>query len=243
MKKNIFVLLIAIAFSTSISAQWSSLEKIKGNGNEITKTVTTTPYEKIQVSGFFNVVIVTGQEGNITLKGDENLLNNIDIEVLNETLQIGVKKGKYLVTKGRKEILITVPFQTINEVSLSGSGAISTKNPIRCSEFRTMLSGSGTIELLVEAKDITSKVSGSGDIVLKGKSENFNCEITGSGDITTTELESLNVEASITGSGNCKVFCTDFLQARITGSGDLEYKGNPKKKDTKVTGSGSISKA
>lgn len=32
------------------------------------------------------------------------------------------------------------------------------------------------------------------------------------------------------------------LEARVTGSGDIEYYGNPIKKDTKVTGSGDISK-
>ena len=32
------------------------------------------------------------------------------------------------------------------------------------------------------------------------------------------------------------------LEARVTGSGDIEYYGNPIKQDTKVTGSGDISK-
>lgn len=32
------------------------------------------------------------------------------------------------------------------------------------------------------------------------------------------------------------------LEARVTGSGDIEYYGNPIKKDTKVTGSGDIYK-
>jgi hypothetical protein len=36
------------------------------------------------------------------------------------------------------------------------------------------------------------------------------------------------------------VVSTKSLKARVTGSGDIDYKGNPEKKDTKVTGSGDI---
>jgi hypothetical protein len=37
------------------------------------------------------------------------------------------------------------------------------------------------------------------------------------------------------------VFCTENLKARVAGSGDINYKGNPKTKDTKTAGSGDIS--
>ena len=93
-----------------------------------------------------------------------------------------------------------------------------------------------------KAKEVSSKVTGSGDLVIKGKADSLDCEVTGSGDLDAFGLESANVNSAVTGSGNCKVYCTDFLMARVTGSGDIDYKGDPKKKDTKVHGSGSISK-
>ena len=136
-----------------------------------------------------------------------------------------------------------MPFETLNEVSLAGSGDVITKSKITTNQFSTTLSGSGDINLQIDATNITAKLSGSGNINLKGKSENFNCTVLGSGDINATELVSTNVDSTITGSGDCKVFCSEFLQARVNGSGDIDYSGNPKKKDTKVTGSGSISKA
>ena len=45
----------------------------------------------------------------------------------------------------------------------------------------------------------------------------------------------------ITGSGSANVVCNGDLLARITGSGDLNYTGKPTHKDTKITGSGSVS--
>ncbi|HQV37276.1 MAG TPA: DUF2807 domain-containing protein, partial [Flavobacterium sp.] len=62
----------------------------------------------------------------------------------------------------------------------------------------------------------------------------------GSGDIKAFELVSENAKVNVSGSGDIKVNCTEFIEARVAGSGDIEYKGNPKKVDTKVAGSGTI---
>lgn len=239
MNKLITMLTLTIFVAVTASAQ----EKIKGNGTVITKNITTASYDKVQVSGFFDVDLIAGEEGKITLEGEENLLDFVAIEVIGNELKIGTQRDKRISTSKGKKIQITVPFQTLNEVSLAGSGDVTTKNTITSRQFTTILSGSGDLHLDVEANDVTAKLTGSGDIVLKGKSENFNCNVVGSGDITAVDLVSANVDSTITGSGDCKVFCSEFLQARVNGSGDIDYSGDPKRKDTKVTGSGSISKA
>jgi Putative auto-transporter adhesin, head GIN domain len=243
MKKTITLILVIALITTLANAQDGNSEKIKGNGNIVSKIITTEGYEKIKVSGFFDVELIAGEEGQITIKGEENLLDFIEIKVTGNELKIGTEKGKRLSTSKGNSVFITVPFKTLNEVSLAGSGDINTKNKITANQFTTSLSGSGDIKLELEATDVTAKLTGSGDIVLKGKSENFHCQIVGSGDLTASELVSSNVDSTITGSGDCKVYCSDFLEARVTGSGDLNYLGDPKKKETKVTGSGSISKA
>ena len=242
MKKSIAMLFGVLSIATAANAQFSS-EKIKGNGNVIKKNVTTPDYEKVVVSGFFDVDLVAGKEGKIAVEGEENLLQHLKIEVADNVLTIGTQKGKRISPSFGKKITITVPFESLNEVSLSGSGDVNSKSTIKSPEFRTTLSGSGDIQLSIDAQKTTAKVTGSGNMKLNGKSGDFSCDLTGSGDLDAFNLKSGNVDSSLTGSGNCKVYCTGFLQARITGSGDIDYKGDPKKKDTKVHGSGSISKA
>jgi len=238
MQKSIALLFGALIITTVAVAQ----DKIKGNGNVTTKNISTSDYDKVIVSGFYDVDLVEGTEGKITIKGEENLLEFVAIEVKDNILRIGTEKGKRISPGMGKTITVTVPFQSLGEVSLAGSGDINSKATIKASKFTTSLSGSGDVKLTVDAKDVSSKVTGSGDLTIKGKADNLNCEVTGSGDLDAFGLQSANVDSSVTGSGNCKVYCTDFLMARVTGSGDINYKGDPKKKDTKVHGSGSISK-
>jgi Putative auto-transporter adhesin, head GIN domain len=222
MKNSIKFGIVAIAFTSFANGQWLSGDKIKGDGNVVTKEITTSSYDKVIVSGFYDVDLISGAEGKITVKGEENLLNYLKIEVVDGALKIGTEKGKYLSTTRGYKIIITVPFESLDEVSLSGSGDVN---------------------LTISAKEVIAKVTGSGDMVLKGKTTDFKGDVTGSGDLTAYELESDNANASVVGSGDCKVFCRESLIARVNGSGDIDYKGDPKKKDTKTNGSGSISKS
>ena len=242
MKNSLLLLTCLLVIPFYSHSQWNSREKIKGNGQLISKNITTSSYDKILVNGFFDVELQSGEEGKIVMKGEENIIEFIVFTVENNALIIATEKGKYIVPSNGKKVQITVPFENINEVSLCGSGDINSKNTITSDNFLCDLSGSGDINLVVNAKNIKASVSGSGDLVLAGESKNVQFKVTGSGNLKAAKLKSNNAEADVTGSGDCTVYCTDNLEARVTGSGDITYMGDPAKKDTKVTGSGDISK-
>jgi len=235
------ILAIALLFAMHSQAQWG--EKITGNGNIISKKVTTAAYDKVEVSGFFDVDLIPGKEGNITVDGEQNLLDFVTIEVVQQTLKIYIQKGKNIRTSVGKGILVKVPFESLDGVSLTGSGDVNMKGTIKTDKFEARLTGSGNIALNVEANATTASMTGSGDLTLKGKTQNLECRMTGSGDLDAYNLASNNVDAAVSGSGNCKVNCTNNFVARVSGSGDISYKGDPKKKDTKVAGSGSIQRS
>ena len=228
-------------FLVSIAANAQS--KINGNGNVTKKNVNTESYDKVNVAGFYDVFLVSGGEGNITVEGESNLVDHVSITVEDGTLKIATEKGMKISPSMGKTIVVTVPFESLNEVNLTGSGDVKGKSTIKANDFQTKLTGSGDISLDVDASKIEAEVTGSGDLVIKGKTSEFNCKITGSGDLNAFGLESGKVNSTVSGSGDCKITCSDSLEARVNGSGDIQYKGDPKRKDTKVSGSGSITKA
>lgn len=217
--------------------------KINGNGKVVSQTRTTSGYDAIKISGFFDVNLVTGQEGKITIKGEENILSSIIVEVADNALKIHVKKGINLRPGTGQKVEITIPFEKISELSLSGSGDIISKSPIKNDKFSAKLSGSGDIDLDVVTNSFDFNLSGSGDIKLKGNSDTLVIKLSGSGDIEAANLKSKNANITVSGSGDVKVNCNESLTARVSGSGDIKYIGNPEKRDVKISGSGSISKA
>jgi hypothetical protein len=237
MKK--LITLVAVLTVSIVSAQWGQ-EKVKGNGNVISKNMTTADYDAIGVAGAFYVTLVEGNEGKITIKGEENLLEYVVIETNGDELKIKTEKGFNLQPSRGNKIEITIPVKAISSISLAGSGDIISSFTLKSDQFKISLAGSGDIKLQLEANKIEAKLAGSGDIVLKGMAENLEASVAGSGDINAFDLVAQNSKVNVSGSGNISTNCSEFIEARVAGSGDIQYKGNPKKIDTKVAGSGKI---
>ena len=239
--KKLLSLSVVLFLAVSCTAQWG--KNIKGDGNNVTINRSVGSYDGVALAGWFDVDLVDGKEGELILEGESNLLEYIITEVKDGRLNIKVKKGVNLKPSSWKDgIHITVPVESIDLVKLSGSGDIVGKTTIKTSNFKTSLSGSGDISLAVACDAIDTSMSGSGDITLSGSTKDFEVSISGSGDIKAYDLEADNVDATISGSADIKVTANKMLRARVTGSGDISYRGNPAKVDTKATGSGDISK-
>lgn len=236
--KSITVLAFLLSASTSC-AQWNKWQKVKGDGNITTTTRSTGDYNGLKAAGPMDFKLVEGKEGEISIKGDANLMEYIVTEIKDGKLIVKEKDGYNL--KPTQTIVVTVPYESIESVSLAGSGDIENSGTINAEDFKVSLAGSGDINLRVNSDSLESKIAGSGDIELSGSTKNLMTKIAGSGDFDGKQLESVNVTAKITGSGSANVVCNGELKVRITGSGDVNYSGKPTNKDTKVTGSGSVS--
>lgn len=238
MKQLIVLGLIAL---TTIQAQAQWGKKVKGNGEVTTITRQVGNYDQVNVGGFFDVELVYGDEGTITIQGESNLLDYLITEVNRDALKVKVKKGANLKPSKNKTITITVPFRDLDAVTLAGSGDVISKDVIKTSDFKTAVAGSGDLIVSIEATTIEASVAGSGDLTLKGSSNSVAYSVAGSGDIHASDLKAENADARVAGSGDIKLNCSSYLKARVSGSGDIEFSGNPSKQDTKVSGSGDIS--
>lgn len=240
--KKLFTLIAILTLTASANAQWWGSKKIKGNGNEQTITRSVGNYDKVNVAGSFDVFLVAGDEGEITIQAEENLMEYIVTETEGNALKIKIEKGYNLEPSRRMDIVITVPFEDISEVSLAGSGDVSNKDLITAKSFECALAGSGDMVLEIEADKIEASVAGSGDLTLRGKADKLEARIAGSGDIHGEGMKAKNVDASVAGSGDMDLRCDGgTLTARVSGSGDIQYSGKASKEDFKVSGSGSIS--
>ena len=238
MKKLILLFSISLLSLSCMNAQWGS-EKVKGNREVVNDSRNTGSYDEIQLVGSMNVQLVSGSEGTIEVKAESNLQEYIITEVKNGTLKISTKDGYSLYPK--EDILVTVPVEEVNAVSVTGSGDMWTEDVLRSSNMKVHVTGSGDMKLDLEVADLEGSVTGSGDIKLRGKSQNFQCTVTGSGDFEAYDLKADNVEAKVSGSGDIMVYAAKSLEASVSGSGDIVYKGNPEKQNFNTNGSGSVS--
>lgn len=239
--KKLITLGLALSMVAITNAQWG--KRVKGNGNVVTIERSVGDYDAVALAGWFDVELVDGNEGEITLKGESNLLEYIKTEVKNGKLIVKAEKGVNLrPSNWNSGIYITVPVETINSVTLSGSGDIVSKTTLKSDDFATRISGSGDITLDIEAENVEATLSGSGDINLEGRATNLDIQVSGSGDIKAYELDAEFATVQVSGSADVKVTVNQSIDARVSGSGDITYRGNPKKIKSKSSGAGDISK-
>lgn len=236
------ILLSTLFFVSCIptQAQWG--KKIKGDGNLTTENRKVADYDQISVNGNIDVVLVDGKEGNITLEGEKNILDNIELICKNKKLTIKSKDRVELRPSKGKDITIAVPVEQVSKLSLNGSGEIEGTFPLKSDTIKLHVNGSGDLEVVLNAMNVKASVTGSGDIKVSGKTDYFEAVVTGSGDINGDELIAYVCEGKVVGSGDIKFHAEEKLDAKIVGSGDIEINKTVKRVDKKIIGSGDIIK-
>ena len=125
------------------------------------------------------------------------------------------------------------------EVTLSGSGDVELQKV--SGDFSASINGSGDLEVdHMLAEKCTLSLAGSGDVEMEGSCVSLSVSIMGSGDVDAGGLKAVDGDIVISGSGNCVVKVANSLSAKLNGSGDLVYYGNPAKVNAVANGSGEI---
>ncbi|MBY0434028.1 MAG: DUF2807 domain-containing protein [Cyclobacteriaceae bacterium] len=128
------------------------------------------------------------------------------------------------------------------EADVSGSGDLSFKGS--CANFESDVSGSGKVMIssIAVRDDADMGVSGSGKIIASGTARSVKANISGSGQVLAANLETDKCEVRISGSGDVEINVKSDLDANISGSGSVTYKGSPSRVNSHSSGSGKVRK-
>jgi hypothetical protein len=182
------------------------------------------------------VEITQGPEQSVTVEGKSDIFDELDLDVSNSGVWT-IRTEDCVRDVDNLTFYITVP--DLNEIKISGSGKIISTNTFVGGDIELKISGSGEIDIALEADDIEVDISGSGKVFLEGIADELDLNITGSGDLRAFNLTAREGDIKISGSGDAEVRIEDRLDVRITGSGDVYYKGQPLL-DVSITGSGEV---
>lgn len=209
---------------------------ISGSGPVVEQSLDLASFEKVSLGVSANLYISQGSTQSITIKGQQNIIDNILSKVEDSTWKI--RFDKPVRRSGELNIYVTLP--TLSAMRVSGSGNVYGEGIFdQSNTFYSGISGSGNMKLVVKAQEVVSKVSGSGNIALEGQAETYEVQISGSGNVKAEALQAAKCKVRISGSGSTKVDVAEALEVRISGSGDVYYKGQPKI-NSRISGSGGL---
>ena len=192
-------------------------------------------FHAVQASGSLNVILERGHDESVRIEVRNIDPDEVITEVKGGVLKIYEKNGNW--KKGSGTIYIS--YRSINGLSLSGSADVKCRDRISGREVAIKCSGSGNLTASsIDANQLVAQISGSGNLYLAGDVDSQILKISGSGNIEADDLECDDTQAQISGSGNMSLVAYDRLDVRISGSGNIRYRGNSPRIYSKSTGSG-----
>jgi len=189
---------------------------IRGSGNAATENRTVGAFSRIELDGAATLDTEIGANTTVTVTIDDNLLPLIQTKVEGDTLRI-YSKESYNTSHGLK-VKITTP--TLEGIAVSGAGDIHAVG--------------------LDAKNFELSISGASDAHLAGKAEAFAIELSGAGSVEAFNLLAKKVKVAISGAASAEVYASQSLEATVSGTGSVQYKGNPPQVNKSVSGVGSI---
>lgn len=178
-----------------------------------------------------NVYITVKNIEGISVSGSGDLVG--ETKILTGNLELNVS--------GSGSLKIDADASGDIEADVSGSGNINLIG--KCKDFNSNVSGSGKVVLaLAIADDADFGVSGSGKIVASGSAQRVTTTISGSGKVLAADLAAESCNVRISGSGDVEINVKSELDANISGSGSVGYRGNPGKINSHASGSGKVHK-
>jgi len=205
----------------------------------------------------------TEVEGSKLIIGRENKWMNWNWHDDNRiTVYITVKNIDALSVSGSGDLVTTSKFTTGDlELKVSGSGSLQIETQAsglltadvsgsgridvkgNCRNFDSSISGSGKVMAAVAiAEKADVSISGSGKIEASGSAKEIKTTISGSGKVLAANLEVDLCEVRISGSGDMEIAVKSELDASISGSGSVSYRGSPAHVNSHSSGSGHVRK-
>lgn len=237
MKTLYSILVLALlTFSFSIQAQSWAKGSITGEGDIVKEELDVSGFDGVSLGFNGNIILMQGSRHKVVVEAQKNIIDNIKTEVKNGTWKVNYEKN----VRRAKPVNVYITMPSLRYAGLSGSGNLRSDGRFNnVGNLDVKLSGSGNLELNVDAGDIETSISGSGNINLSGNANSNEIRISGSGSVNAKEMSVGDCNVSISGSGNVKVDVKGKLEAHISGSGDVYYSGDPNVK-SRISGSGDV---
>jgi hypothetical protein len=224
--KNLFrsIILLFVTFVSTSCIFFA--DGIVGKGTIIAEHVAVTNFSAIESTSSADVEITKGETLEVILSDYENLLDYWDIKVINNTLVLQTKPFSSLVNT-RAKVTIVMPDE-LYKARVAGSGDIALNSQFDSLEKVTIM-GSGSFNGNANAvySNLNLSISGSGNINLKGSADDLKTKTLGSGKMRLSQLTAQHVDCTISGSGDVYLDVENTLKATILGSGDIYYSGRP----------------
>lgn len=190
---------------------------------------TVTDFDRVQIDGPFEVVLVTGKGSSAKASGSAQALDRVSVEVQGRTLRVSPDHSAWggYPGEGAGPVKIELSTHDIRSASVAGSGSLSIDRA-RAMRFDIAVAGSGRVAIgRIEADRLDLGLLGSGTIAVAGKVKSLQATVQGSGNLDAAALVAEDATINADTAGTIHVGVKRAAKVEATGQGDTRIIGTP----------------
>ena len=239
MKKSTLVLFAILALGATSCVFDGFTNTITGNGRVVEESRDISGFTGGLVSSGIDVYLSEGNDFEVRVEADENLIDVIETTMNGSMLEVGTDRVNIRNAKSKK-VYISLP--ELSALKISSAGDCKGQTLFHCDDLDLSVSSAGDLNLEVKARRIDLDISSSGDVKLAGETEDFVVSLSSAGDLYAFDLQAGNVEVNVSSAGDARVYATEEISMSASSAGNIYYKGDAKVIRSSTSSAGDIVK-
>ncbi len=216
----------------------SCAQLVTGSGNVVETRFDFKDFTEVECAHGFYVEIEPGDTYEVVVLCDDNIVPYIQCYKSESLLHLGADFGINL-SSGTLKAKIIMP--SIKGAGVSGGSAMTVKQGFeRVQRFACDLSGGSKLAAFCEAEEVGVSMSGASEAALNGNSRKMLIRASGSSNLDGRKFTVRDVDVDASGSSVMRLNITGTINASMSGSSLLEYKGSALHGRTETSGSSKI---
>ena len=198
--------------------------KIEGSGNIVTKEVTVQPFDQLEASGVFNVVLTQGAKESVKIEAEDNLQPLFEVKNDGSKLMVDMKKDSHFNSKKKMTVYIT--FKNLKSMDLKMVGNVSSEGNLNFGDLSLANKSVGSVDLVLNAQRLDIKNKSVGNLKLSGKANNAVIRSNSVGAIKASDLLVQTMDIDNDGVGSAEVNAVKELKVKDSFLGKVKNAGS-----------------
>jgi len=198
--------------------------KIEGSGNVVTKEVAVQPFDQLEASGVFNVVLTQGAKESVKIEAEDNLQPLFEVKNDGSKLMVDMKKDSHFNSKKKMTVYIT--FKNLKSMDLKMVGNVSSEGNLNFGDLSLANKSVGSVDLVLNAQRLDIKNKSVGNLKLSGKANNAVIRSNSVGAIKASDLLVQTMDIDNDGVGSAEVNAVKELKVKDSFLGKVKNAGS-----------------
>jgi hypothetical protein len=212
---------------------------ITGSGNVVSQEEAISGFDKVDISQSFSVEITQGDNFEVLIHVDDNLVEHLNVVKQGSTLKIGLKPTtSYTILDATMEAEVTMP--ELIGLELSGNSDATVSGFESSQSLVIDLSGNSKLQGDIQAGDTSFDVSGNSSATVAGSAGDVSVDASGSSEVDLTDFPASDGTVNASGASTVTVNLGGRLDADASGASDVYYLGDPDLGSIDTSGSSTI---